>query len=538
MSAPRWIPFVAIVVVIELAAGCAKNIPRDQALARAKAARLAGDHVGEALALRDACNFARDDKNLCTQADQTWAAARDWALRTGRAACGDVAPSLTGVDTCLDAVAQIRRLEPNDPEAAQLATAAARQHIARCFADSPAWQTSIEAGVELIRCEEARSAQINVPLYAEQVAAARANARDQILRLADHPAFADRLGATAELVASAACLAATPQLADRARASRAAFVDRLRASVDLRATTSTPLPDLCAAAAGALVGRAVCSSPRPNAPQLTIGGEITLLPVEHAAFDSTESAEYVAGIIRFANPAYQPAVNREQSARQSKDQAESASRRDASDCSSAESSLRSQNSCTDCPAKTERDRACNAAQSSESLFRSRTSEWEQANRDLAQTPAISEREDIRTATYTVRHHTWRAEWRAQLRNDGRTIPAGGETTATDRETAGAPVANVPSDPMTYPGNRWFITAIRDQAAAKIAETLDEALKRRASDLQVSCSGPLAWTNDWLDCWARVRFWGGTAADPSALLRIVGETGDRKRTAIWPALQCR
>jgi hypothetical protein len=459
-------------------------------------------------------------------------------VQTARSACAEVAPSLTGVDTCLNAVNQIRRLEPNDPEAAQLATAAARQHIARCFADSPAWQTSIEAGVELIRCEEARSAQINVPLYAEQVAAARSNARDQLLRLADHPAFADRLGATAELVAAASCLATTPQLSARARQSRAAFVDRTRGSIDLRAVLSTPLPDLCATAAGALGGRAVCASPRPNAPQLTIGGEVTLLPVEHSAFDSTESAQYVAGIIRFPNPEYQPAVNREQSARQSKDQAESESRRDASDCSSAESTLRSQSSCTDCPAKAERDRACNAAQSSESLLRSRTSEWEQANRELAGTPSISEREDIRTATYTVRHHTWRAGWRAQLRNDGRAIPAGGETTASDDETAGVAVANVPADPMTNPGNRWFVGAIRDQVAAKIAETLDEALKRRASDLQVSCAGPLAWTNDWLDCWARARFWGGAPADPAALLRIVGETGDRKRTASWPALQCR
>ncbi|MBS1122657.1 MAG: hypothetical protein H6Q90_4885, partial [Deltaproteobacteria bacterium] len=407
----------------------------------------------------------------------------------------------------------------------------------RCFADSPAWQTSIEAAVELIRCEEARAAQINVPLYAEQVSAARINARDQILRLADHPAFADRLGATAELVAAASCLAATPQLSERARGIRGAFVDRTRGSVDLRAAVSTPLPDLCATAAGALGGRAVCASPRPNAPQLTIGGEITLLPVEHSAFDSTESAQYVAGIIRFPNPEYQPAVNREQSARQSKDQAESAARRDASDCSSAESTLRSQSSCSDCPAKAERDRACNAAQTSDSLLRSRTTDWEQANRDLAQTPSISEREDIRTATYTVRHHTWRAEWRAQLRNDGSPINAGGETTATDNETAGLAVANVPSDPMTDPGNRWFISAIRDQVAAKIAETLDAALKRRASDLKVSCAGPLAWTNDWLDCWARVRFWGGAPADPAALLQIVGETSDRKRTASWPAVRC-
>ncbi len=529
---------LVVVLLVVFAASCAKNLPRDQALARAKAARAQGDFVGEALALRDACNFARDDHDLCKRADQSWAAARARTLHDARAACADVAPSLNGVDTCLGGVAQIRRLEPGDRDAAELATAAARQHIARCFADSPAWQTSIEAAVELIRCEEARAAQIDVPLYAEQVAAARVNARDQLLRLADHPAFGDRHGATAELVAAATCLAPTPQLGERARASRGMFIDRLRGSIDLRASSSTPLPDLCAAAASGLGGRAVCNAPRPNAPQLTVNGEITLLPVEHSAFDSTESVEYVAGIIRFPNPAYQPAVDRERSARQSKDQAESVARRDRSDCSSDESTLSSQSSCGDCPARAERDRSCNAAQSSESLFRSRTSEWEQTNRDLAQTPAISERDDVRTATYSVRHHTWRAPWRARLRNDGQPITAGGETTAVDRETAGVAVANVPSDPMTYPGNRWFITGARDQIAGKLAEILDEALRRRASDLHVSCNGALAWTNDWLDCWARVRFWGGAPADPAALLRVVGQASDRKRAGSWPAVQCR
>ncbi|MBS1124169.1 MAG: hypothetical protein H6Q90_6397, partial [Deltaproteobacteria bacterium] len=116
MRASRFGSLLFLVVV--LAVGCAKNLPRDQALARAKAARAAGDYVGEALALRDACNFAHDDKDLCNRAELTWTAARTWAVQNARNACAEVAPSLTGVDTCLGAVSEIRRLEPNDPEAA------------------------------------------------------------------------------------------------------------------------------------------------------------------------------------------------------------------------------------------------------------------------------------------------------------------------------------------------------------------------------------------------------------------------------------
>ena len=198
------------VLLLVVLAGCAKNVPRDQALARAEAARARGDYVGEAIALRDACNFAPDDKDLCKRADQSWIAAQAATQQAARGSCADIAPTLAAVDGCLAAVAQIRKLTPGDPEASRLAEAASRQHLARCFADSPAWQTSIESAVELVRCEDARVAQIDVPTYTQQIVAARINARDQILRLAEHPAYADRHGATAELLATANCLAAVP----------------------------------------------------------------------------------------------------------------------------------------------------------------------------------------------------------------------------------------------------------------------------------------------------------------------------------------
>jgi hypothetical protein len=206
-------------------------------------------------------------------------------------------------------------------------------------------------------------------------------------------------------------------------------------------------------------------------------------------------------------------VDEERNARQAKDQAESDFRRDESDCRSAESSLSSAGSCSGCPARDERDRACNRKQSSESLYRQRTSDWESANRRLANTPQISEREDIRTATYTVRHHSWRASWRAQLRNDGKTIPAGGETSAADRETSGAPVAGVPSDPMTHPGNRWFIAPIRDgwlrdrrggarRAAARASDPPSAATSHISGPAMARLLGP-------------VRFWAAQP-EPDAL----------------------
>lgn len=529
-------PMRALLLALITAAGCAKNVQRDQALAAANAARARGDYVGEALALRDACAFAPDDEKLCRRAGEAWRAAQGASQQAARASCTNLEPDLASVDRCLAAVNELRKLVPGDPEAAQLAEAAARQHLARCFADSPAWQTSIDAAVELVRCQEARAAQINLPVYRQQLWGARTNARDQLMQLADHHAYRDALGATYELVAASACLAPAPALVERARSARGAFVDRYRASIDLRAAMSPQLPGLCEATASALGDRAVCGAPKPGAPQITIVGDLTVAPVEHSAYETTESKDYVAGIITFENPDYQPAVNDERNARFARDTAESDFRRDESDCRSAESALSSASSrcSSSCPERDERDRACNRKSSSESIYRSRQSEWEGARSRLQSTPRLKEREDIRTATYTVTHHTWRAAWSAQLRNDGTTFTIGGATTTEDRETAGAPVAGVPSDPKTYPGNRWFVPGVRAQAAAQLAETVHAALGRRASDLALRCPAPLQWTNDWLDCWARVRFWAGEPAAGDALLAIVGP-GPGSTT--WQPLRC-
>jgi hypothetical protein len=289
-----------------------------------------------------------------------------------------------------------------------------------------------------------------------------------------------------------------------------------------------------------LPGRAVCASPRDGAPQITVGGDVTVAPVEHSAFETQESKEYVAGIIRYDNPEYQPAVHREHEARQSKDQAESQYRRDKSDCDSATSAVSSSSQCSsgDCPQKADRDRACNRASSSESMYRDRERSYDDANRQLSQTPPILEKEDRRTAFYTVRHHTWRVAWRGSLKNDGRVISGAGETETGDLETAGAPVAGVPADPLTRPGDRWYVGAVRDQVAAKLAEVVDAALRRRASDLQTAtCGADFTWTPEWVDCFARARLWGGAAAAPDALLQVVTAASDQKRGAAFPPLRC-
>ncbi len=524
-------------LLLLLLVACAGNPQRDQALERAKQARARGDYVGEALALRDACNFAPDDKKLCSHADQAFAAAQAISRESGRRACTNIAPTLVGVDACLAAVGEIRKLTPGDPDIGPLAEAAARQHLARCMADSPAWQTDLDAAVELIRCEQAREAQIGLQTYSQQVAAARGAARDQLLALADHPSYATKYGAQTNLVAAAACLTATPDLVNRTTTSWRTFIDKARGTIDLRVSSNTPLPDVCNTAAGMLADRAACNGTRAGAPTITIGGEVQLGPVDHNVFETQESKDYVAGIIRFNNPDYQPAVNDERSARESKDRAEQQFRRDESDCRSAESALSSAQSCSSCSERTERDRACNAKSSSESMYRSRTRDWEEARRHLDNTPQIKEREDIRTAHYILKHHSWRVAWQGQLKNEGEARPAAGGTQTDDLETMGAPVAGVPADPVTYPSSRWFIGPIRDQLATQVAQTVDAALKRRASDLAVACPAPLAWNAEWLDCWSKVRLWAGAPWGADALLRAVGDTRDARRSKLWDHVRC-
>ncbi len=117
-------------------------------------------------------------------------------------------------------------------------------------------------------------------------------------------------------------------------------------------------------------------------------------------------------------------------------------------------------------------------------------------------------------------------------------PGLGDTTASDDETAGAAVAGVAADPLTPPGDRWYVAAIRDQVAAAMTEIADAALKRRAGDATAaSCSGELAMTPDWIDCWARARLWRGGANAADAFVRALEGAADAKRGAAWPQLQC-
>ena len=523
-------------LLLLLIIGCTKNIARDDAVAQANAAHARGDFVGEALALRQACTYAPDDKKLCKRANEAWAAAQQQTQHSADAACNK-GEGAVAVDTCLAAVAQVRRLRPDDPDAARFAEAAGRQHAAHCVTESPRWESSLDDAVELIRCEDGRAAQIATPGYLQQLAQTRAAVRDQLVHVLDKAEVAGHFGATAELLAAAACLSPTPGLAEQVRTARATFLDRSRASIDLRVTTSQPLPALCGAAAQLLGERVVCGQARSGAPQITVVGEVDVPPVEHTAFETEESVEYVAGIQRLPNPEYRTASDRERDARQAKDNAERDYRRDQSDCSSAESRLHSANDCSSCSERTDRDRVCNEAQSSERLYNDRQRDYDEANRTLTSTPSIIEHKDIRTAHYMVRHHTWRALWRAQLRNDGKTTAAGGDTAADDLETAGAPVAGVPSDPLTYPGDRWYVAPLRDQVATKLAELVAAALARRASDLALRCNGDVSWTGDWLDCFARVRLWTAAQPDPSALLRAVGSAYDRQHGAAWQPLRC-
>ncbi len=525
-------------MVAMLATGCVRNAAKEDALAKAQAAHVRGDLAGEALALRDACGFAKDDKDLCKRAEAAWTTAQA-AVRAGADKACVAVDTQAQTDACLVAIGEVRRMSPGDPHVAELATRAGKQHVAHCLAEAPAWETTIDDGLELIRCEDARSAQIGTPEYAQHVAGVRATVRDQLVALLRRPDVVAHHGASAELLTAAVCLAPTPELQQQASSVRATFADRARASIDLHATMNTALPDLCGVIATALGGRAVCGPARDGAPQLTVVGDIAIAPVEHSAFDTNESVEYVAGIIRFENPEYQPAVQREAQALRARDAARTQYDRDKSQCDSATSALSSvSSSCNgSCPEQHEKDRACNLASTSENDKRSRESDYDEARMRLSSTPPIAEKKDIRTASYTVRHHTWKATWHAHLRNDGKAVEIGGDTSASDLETAGAPVAGIARDPLTPPGDRWFVPDIRDQVGAQLAQILDGALRRRASDLATGCSTGLAWTADFLECWARSHFWSAAAATPDALLRAATDASDQKKGAAWPPLVC-
>lgn len=497
-----------LALILTAAAGCGPSA-KDRALREANIARSRGDLVGEVLHLRRACELDPDDRDVCERAAQVQAHARQQLVMSAQSACNVIGPprsrepaavdgAVAALDGCLAAITRIREVSPGDAEAIRLADKAGVVWSDACHSTlAPA--DSIDGRLFRVQCLGTRAQAIGTPAFAARVGEARTALAAPLLDLAAAAASASRPSGRLAALAAAACVDAG--VVDGATLSQARAGHRARSVPGLTVALTRPrgFPgELCEPIAAATHHRVQCAA--SAAPGLDLSGTLTIEPTRHRVGESTERHDYVAGIDRYENPAYPPRTQDELYSRERMRQAEETWRRDKDECSRASDAL-SRDYCSGCPLEDEKKRRCLQADTSEDLFEQRKGDWQRASDSLRDTPAVLEREIIRTASYVVRTHEWRTDWRAALRAGALQQALTGSAVTGDTEHPGAPEASIAADPLSGPSDGWYEAEVAAELARGAAGLLDAELRSRAQQLGVGCAGAPQWTVEWLDCWA-------------------------------------
>lgn len=521
---------------------CAGNPAKDAALKRAAAARKVGDLAGEALALREACAADRKDADVCKRSSDAERNAMQSLRVAAKSQCDFAATAHDNMPQCLAAIAQGRKLATRDPDIEAIADAAGRSHAEFCnglVSSSP--PKPLEA-IRLARCALVYEAAIGTPAYGQWINDTRKVASTSMLQLTSEAGFAGNQGATAVLLSAAACLAPLADLPQRAATAQATYADMMRPHLTLVGGGPIPIADICASTSAVLggpTGRVACASRSKLAPQLQYEVVVDVSAVSHQVSEQGMSKQYVARIDRRDNPEYRTAARDEVFTREQLRQAEERARDDESTCSTAESALSRANSCYSCPERTEKERACNAADASKRNVDTRRQDAQQAANRLRQTPAIIEEKIWATAHWTVRTHQWSAPWRANVTAPSATIGQWtGFATFADSENQAVPEAEIAYDPLTRPDNGWQFVDVREQVAKQLAGVVDGAVIAEGKRQRANCAGPLEWEGGWLACWAASNWWMGSQFDGAALFAGVAASDADPRVRGLPAPTCR
>jgi hypothetical protein len=454
--------------------------------------------------MSDACAAAPGDRALCERAGQVKARAILATRDSAAAACALADASEGALAGCVAALGPIRRLDPSDPVALELAELAGRHRAASCGEppDDPA------LAIARVACGEPWAASIAAPGFDAWVGGARAHAAARLGAVPARPGS----GAEAALLAASACLAPHDDLVSRRDRAVARFVEDARVPLSIEASGDAVDGTLCAAVAHGLGGRVSC-----GAGGIAVRAHLGIDPVAHTVDESLRTERYLAEVLRDENPAYQPNVRDERRSREEMRDAEERYRIDQAECDRA-TAEHAKTYCTDCPELRDKERVCAGAEVSRGLFLRREEDWRAARDRLDATPAILEREVWADASFTVQVHTWRAVWLAEIDLGAGAVAVMGQVTTSDATHQGSHAAAIGADPLTPPDAGWHLAPVRDQVAAEIAARVGADLADRVAATRSSCPAEhAAWEADWLDCWARARAWSGEGISGSALL---------------------
>jgi hypothetical protein len=531
---------VAALAALAVGGACSSvNAAHRDAIIDADKAIKRGDSLGAARAYRNACRAQPSDKKACLAAKNWTARAIDERLAEARPKCEPERGAID-VDGCLKSLAPVRELEPEHPELLRLADGAGAAHVERCLADPP---SDPAEAVRLVRCAQAKRSAVATAGYERRMKAALSKAAGVFVDLAAQGAAREAPGAQAILWSAAACLDKDTEIARRAQAARAAFLNVAQASVEVRVSgtgfdaASPAFVGLCGRAADELGARVACRAAAQGG--LGLGISASVSPTEHRVSEASRVHRFQSGVRRVANPAFQALSDRVRESERAVRDADNQLRPIAARCEAAREALRRAQECVACAERTAAETACAEAKSGEDLRARRQDELRAQQRDLASTPPTLEDPEFTEIVYVVRTHEWTVAWAAELAlAGGAGVRASGSFVTRDEEHGAQ--RGLEADPLAAPGSTWFHDALAAALAKKAAEVVAAALGERATARRAACVGDTpVWTPAWLGCFAEATLWSGS--EPRGLDLLVGAAHAADRTypdgAVWPAPVC-
>lgn len=515
----RRLAGVACAAVAGLLFACT-NAAKSAALQRATTARAAGDLPGEALALQQACAADRQDTEVCTRAQTAQIHAVAAVRVTARAQCELAATSPANMPMCLQALANGRRVAPQDVELTQIADAAGRAHAVACNALVTSAPPNMTDVLRLARCAHWHHQGIATPTYAQWVRQANALVASTATRTMSEPGFAGQPGALAALRGIASCVSPSVTTKQAYETELGEFLEQMRPRLQINAAGPLAAQDVCGAVTRAMASgfEASCVTTSRFAPLVRVDLSIEIDGTEHRINERTMEQEYVARIDHYDNPEYRILARDEVYTREQLRRAEEAERDADAACRTAENALARAGRCYDCSERRERESTCRQYENATATRESRSRDANTARERLQNTPAVLEKKHWATATWQERSHTWIAAWRAELRlPDGESYTLQGTARYTDREHPAVTAVELAEDRLDPPRSGWAGIQVRDAIAKHSAPFVAKQITAAGVALRNQCQGPLQWEARWLSCRAASAWWLGEAWGPAHLL---------------------
>lgn len=510
-------PAPLLVVVAILLPAC--NTAFRDALKRADLAQRHGDYFGEALALRDACQAAPDEKEICRVAQQAADDVVAKHLESVKKRCAVEAVECLAALEVLSPFAgpTDQRLQPYYNRAGDMIDQQCRSAPLQAAEDA----------VFHVRCTEAYAQRIATPAYAEHVGLARQRAGALVDRLASD--YLSQPGVAWLHETLAACLGGTAAWGQKAQAYRTSFDDAHGIAVAFTGQLFSSANQLCAELqqqAGSLVRCDGRGAPLP------IDVTTWFDPMTDAPVDTLRSVDVFDHTERWENPDYRYAQAEVRRARHHLQESAVRARLAKADCDSAQSDLSRAHSCNNCPQRRAEESACNRHRAEADLEDKARRQLRECERHLSSTPAVLTRDVYRTVSYRNIEHRFQVPWHVRITINRTPYEAAGAMGFESTEREGVPAANISSLPYSPPGQQQVQAGLAEAANTQLTAAFATELDRMAESRRATCAGE----EQWSDC----QIEAALLSRQNPVQQFVEDVGKRLEAKLgqqWPKAAC-